>query len=77
MLMLFLSLVPPSFLQLWDVFSNGYWHAKSVEFTNSGLLSFFDYFRIPGDLVFIFFGAIPFFVGSWKVWRGNARTSTN
>lgn len=75
MLMLVLSLMPAGFLQLWDVFSSGYWHARSVEFTNSGLLSFFGYFRMPGDLVFIFFGAIPFFIASWKVWRFNSKTS--
>lgn len=35
-LMLVCSLMPGGFLQLWDVVTNGYWHARSSEFTNSG-----------------------------------------
>ena len=72
-LMLVCSLMPGGFLQLWDVVTNGYWHARSSEFTNSGIMSFLGYFRMPGDLVFIFLGAIPFFIASVRIWLENRR----
>ena len=77
MLMLLCSLLPAGFLQLWDVLANGYWHARSVEFTNTGLLSFFGYFRMPGDLVFIFLGAIPFFISAVKIWLADSKTKNS
>ncbi len=77
MLMLLCSLLPAGFLQLWDVLANGYWHARSVEFTNTGLLSFFGYFRMPGDLVFIFLGAIPFFISAIKIWLADSKTKNS
>ena len=67
-LMLILSLVPQGFWQLGDVIQHGYWHARSPEFTQSPLMSFLGWLRIIGDMVFILFGAIPFFIAGCKTW---------
>ncbi|MDE7240703.1 cbb3-type cytochrome c oxidase subunit I [Desulfovibrio sp.] len=68
LLMLVLSLLPAGFLQLGDVFANGYWHARSPEFTQSPLMAFIGWLRMPADLIFIIFGAIPFFIAALKPW---------
>lgn len=69
LLMLVLSLLPAGFLQMGDVFANGYWHARSAEFTQSPLMSFIGWLRMPADLIFIIFGAIPFFIAACKTWK--------
>lgn len=69
LLMLVLSLLPSGFLQLGDVFANGYWHARSAEFTQSPLMAFIGWLRMPADLIFIIFGVIPFLIAACKTWR--------
>lgn len=66
--MLVLSLFPGGIAQLADVLNNGYWHARSPEFTNSETMAFIGWLRMPGDLVFIIFGAIPFLIAALKTW---------
>lgn len=68
LLMLVLSLLPAGFLQLGDVFAHGYWHARSPEFTQSPLMAFIGWLRMPADLIFIVFGAIPFLIAACKTW---------
>ncbi len=67
-LMIALSLLPSGFIQLWDVIHNGYWHARSMEFVTNETMSTVGWMRMPGDLVFILLGAIPFFIGACKAW---------
>ncbi|MGL4292728.1 MAG: cbb3-type cytochrome c oxidase subunit I, partial [Bacteroidales bacterium] len=67
MMMLVLSLLPSGFMQIKDAVQNGYWHARSMEFVNSHPMKLIGWFRMPGDLVFIFFGALPFLIASVKV----------
>lgn len=67
-LMVALSMLPGGLIQLGDSFQNGYWHARSIEFTNSPLMSHLGWLRIIGDMVFIIFGAIPFFWATVKAW---------
>ncbi|MGL5684112.1 MAG: nitric-oxide reductase large subunit [Marinifilaceae bacterium] len=67
-LMIVMSLVPGGFAQLYDVVENGYWHARSIEFCNDKRMSLIGWLRMPGDLVFIIFGAIPFLIAGLKVW---------
>ncbi len=66
-MMLVFSLLPSGFIQIWDVIDNGYWHARSSEFTNSKIMSIIGWMRMPGDLVFIILGAIPFLIASVKI----------
>ncbi|MCC8070704.1 MAG: cbb3-type cytochrome c oxidase subunit I [Bacteroidales bacterium] len=68
MLMVVLSLLPGGFMQVWDAVHNGYWHARSIDFTTSTAMSTVGWMRMPGDVIFILFGALPFFVAACKVW---------
>lgn len=80
-LMLFMSLLPGGFVQLFDAFKNGYWHARSIEFTNNATMSTIGWLRIAGDLIFIFAGALPFFVACalawWKGFRNSRLAAAN
>ncbi len=66
-MMIVMSLLPSGFLQIQDSIQNGYWHARSADFTGNKLMTTLGWLRMPGDLVFIIFGAIPFFIASIKV----------
>ena len=50
MLMVFANLFPVGILQLADVVTNGYWHARS-EF--AGQHAFLEWMRLPGDVIFV------------------------
>jgi nitric oxide reductase subunit B len=54
--MVFFNLFPLGILQLGDSVSNGYWHARSIEFfrAHAGL----EWLRLPGDALFIV-GVLP------------------
>ena len=62
-MMVLLSLLPNGLLQVWDVIENGYWHARSIAHTGSPLPRLLEWMRTPGDLVFIFVGALPLLWG--------------
>ena len=72
-LMVVLSLLPNGLLQVWDVIENGYWHARSVAYTGSTLPKFLEWMRMPGDMVFIFAGALPLSWGLWLAYRDLGR----
>lgn len=74
-MMLTMSLLPGGVLQVWDVLQNGYWHARSQAYTRSTLALTFEWLRFPGDMVFIFTGALPMFVASVKTWLAMRRTA--
>lgn len=59
LLMVVLSLFPGGLLQIRDVLENGYWHARSLAYTGQELPRLIEWLRLPGDLVFILFGALP------------------
>jgi nitric oxide reductase subunit B len=59
LLMVVLSLFPGGILQIRDVLENGYWHARSLAYTGQALPRLIEWLRLPGDLVFILFGALP------------------
>jgi nitric oxide reductase subunit B len=54
--MVFVNLFPLGVLQLADVVTNGYWHARSLEFFEQH--AFVEWLRLPGDVVFIL-GVLP------------------
>ncbi|MTI14485.1 nitric-oxide reductase large subunit [Sansalvadorimonas verongulae] len=58
-LMLFLSLFPGGVMQLLDVLDNGYWHARSLEYTGQEWPRLYEWLRLPGDVVFIVIGVCP------------------
>lgn len=59
LLMVVTNLFPAGVLQLRDVLSNGYWHARSPAFTASGLMHTLEWLRLPADLVFLLLGVVP------------------
>ncbi|HET7396707.1 MAG TPA: cbb3-type cytochrome c oxidase subunit I [Gammaproteobacteria bacterium] len=73
-MMVVLSLFPAGILQVWDVVQHGYWHARSIEYIGSPRSHFIEWMRLPGDLVFIIFGAIPLVIAAFKGYFGMRRT---
>jgi nitric oxide reductase subunit B len=58
------NLFPGGVLQLHDVITNGYWHARGPEYLGAHLTRLLEWGRMPGDLVFIFLGAVPLVVAA-------------
>ena len=58
-MMVVLSLFPGGIMQVHDVIQNGYWHARSLAYTATPLARTLEWLRMPGDLVFMFAGALP------------------
>jgi nitric oxide reductase subunit B len=62
-LMILLDLFPAGVLQLWDVISNGYWHARRIDYSMSGTFHKLEWIRVAGDTVFLVLGALPIALG--------------
>jgi nitric oxide reductase subunit B len=69
-MMVAMSLFPSGILRVWDVLQNGYWHARSLEYIGSERSRLIEWLRMPGDLVFIVFGALPLVIASLQAYRG-------
>ncbi|MBI4803676.1 MAG: nitric-oxide reductase large subunit [Desulfovibrio sp.] len=63
-LMLAGSLFPGGVMQLYDVLQNGYWHARGLDYLNRDMVRLIEWARMPGDVVFIAFGAAPMAVAA-------------
>ncbi|MBV1692123.1 cbb3-type cytochrome c oxidase subunit I [Novosphingobium sp. G106] len=66
--MVVFSLFPSGVLQVWDVVQHGYWHARSIDYTGSAIARQLEWMRLPGDLIFIVFGAIPLSIATFKAY---------
>jgi len=77
-MMILFSLFPSGLLQVHDVLENGYWHARSLDYLGGALPRFLEWLRLPGDLVFIFLGALPILiavgVGYLSLWSERPQT---
>src|SRR5674476_273872 len=60
--MVILQLFPSGVLQLLDVIKNGYWHARSLEFSGQQHIVNLAWLRLPADLLFIFAGVVPLLI---------------
>ncbi|MEN6631011.1 MAG: cbb3-type cytochrome c oxidase subunit I [Candidatus Polarisedimenticolia bacterium] len=72
-LMLLLDLFPGGALQLWDALSNGYWHARRLEFLMGGTYHALEWARIAADLTFLFVGVAPLALAAAKLVFGKDR----
>ncbi len=53
-----------------DVTQHGYWPARSFAYNDSARSHLIEWLRMPGDMVFILFGALPMVVATTKAWIG-------
>jgi nitric oxide reductase subunit B len=72
-LMVIGNLFPGGVMQLYDVLTNGYWHARSTAYTGQPLVRFVEWCRMPGDVIFIFLGVVPMVVASIQTMTVPAR----
>lgn len=74
LMMVVFSLFPGGVLQLMDVLENGYWHARSLNYTSQETARLIEWLRTPGDLVFIFVGVVPALIAVtmcyFNMWTG-------
>jgi len=70
LMMVAMNLFPGGVLQVWDVVQHGYWHARSLAYTGSASARLIEWLRLPGDLVFIIFGAVPLAIAAIKGYIG-------
>ena len=49
---------------------HGYWHARSLDYLGSERSHLIEWLRMPGDLVFILFGAVPLVIAAIKGYLG-------
>jgi nitric oxide reductase subunit B len=68
-LMVVTNLFPGGVLQLRDVLQNGYWHARSSEFLHQETMRLIEWFRLPGDLIFIVCGVLPLVIVGFAAYR--------
>lgn len=65
--MSFATLLPLGILQLYKSVDDGYFAARQMEFITNPTNSIFEWMRLPGDVVFIVGGVLPFL---WICWLG-------
>ena len=64
--MVALSLFPGGVLQRWGVVQQLHSHARSFGYIGRRRAHLVDWLRLPGDLVLILFGAVPWVIASIK-----------
>jgi nitric oxide reductase subunit B len=68
------NLFPGGVLQLLEVLQNGDWHARRSDFLGQGTMKAIERLRLPGDILFIAFGACRLFLSAGLAWRGLLRS---
>ena len=63
--MCFATLLPLGVLQLYASVNDGYFAARQLEFITNPTNSVFEWMRLPGDVVFIVGGVLPFLYICW------------
>jgi nitric oxide reductase subunit B len=77
LMMVAMNLFPGGVLQVWDVVQHGYWHARSLAYTGAATARLIEWLRLPGDLVFILFGAVPLVIAAIKGYIGVRATRSS
>ena len=63
-LMVITNLFPEGLMQVWDVLSNGYWHARSLEFIGQGRIRMLEWASMPSHLILIVLGVVPMVIAA-------------
>ena len=69
--MCFATLLPVGILQLYESVDSGYHAARTLKYVTNPTNSVFEWLRLPGDIVFIVGGVLPFL---WICWLGVRHT---
>ncbi len=69
-LMVIGNLFPGGVMQFYDVLTNGYWHARGLDYLSRDIVRTVEWTRLPGDLVFILFGAVPLMIAAVRTYFG-------
>ncbi|MEJ2588710.1 MAG: cbb3-type cytochrome c oxidase subunit I, partial [Deltaproteobacteria bacterium] len=67
-LMVVTNLFPGGVMQLWDVLTNGYWHARGLGYLSQERVRLLEWARMPADLIFIVLGVIPALLAALKTY---------
>ncbi len=65
--MVFVTLLPLGVLQLWHSVNDGYYEARTLGYITEPGNAVLEWLRMPGDVVFIVGGVLPFL---WITWLG-------
>jgi nitric oxide reductase subunit B len=65
--MVFATLLPLGVIQLWHSVNDGYYEARSLSFITTPGNALLEWLRMPGDVIFLGGGVLPFL---WITWLG-------
>jgi nitric oxide reductase subunit B len=65
--MVFATLLPLGVLQLYHSVGEGYYEARTLGYITNPNNALLEWGRLPGDLIFIIGGVLPFL---WIAWQG-------
>ncbi|WP_054032331.1 nitric-oxide reductase large subunit [Desulfatitalea tepidiphila] len=63
-LMVITNLFPVGVLQIWDVLTNGYWHARGLEFMAQDRIRMLEWASLPSHVVLIALGVVPMVIAA-------------
>ena len=67
--MVFATLLPLGVLQLYHSVNDGYFEARSLGYITRPGNALLEWLRLPGDLIFIIGGVLPFIWIAWQALR--------
>lgn len=74
--MVFATLLPLGVIQLWYSVNDGYFEARELNFITAPGNALLEWLRMPGDLIFIIGGVLPFLWITWVGVRHRIRATT-
>jgi nitric oxide reductase subunit B len=74
--MVFATLLPLGVIQLWYSVNDGYFEARELNFITQPGNALLEWLRMPGDLIFIIGGVLPFLWITWVGLRHRIRATT-
>nr|BFE79311.1 hypothetical protein GCM10020093_019120 [Planobispora longispora] len=75
--MVFATLLPLGVIQLWHSVNDGYYEARSLDYIMQPGNAVLEWLRMPGDVIFIGGGVLPFLYIAWLGVRHRIRSTTD